>query len=323
MLLIVSMGIPASNYRTAKEGFRYSGAIIQIIDWERKKIVKEISYTSPPEHLGEGLSMQFKGATIFNDEYYVVTNTEIIEYDLATWTLERVASDKTFNDLHGLMVTDDSIYLCNTGLEMIQVLNHDFEIIEEINLASKPTWTRFDKDTDYRKLATTKPHEIHVNHAFMIHDNLWVTRLHKFDAANALDPSEKISLRSDAGCHDGIVQGGSIYFTSVNGHILKVDMEKREVVQDIDIGNLVKGPLGWTRGLEVVGNQAFVATTALRHSRFKRYLKWITDPKSEGKIPSTIFQIDLSKEVVVDSYEIGTYTAAAVYTILKHPDSDS
>jgi len=323
MQLIVSMGIPAKNYRTAKEGFRYNGAVIQIIDWEKKKIVKEISYTSPPEHLGEGLSMQFKGATIFKDKYYVVTNTEILAYDLATWALERVASDRTFNDLHGIMVTNDFLYLCNTGLEMIQILNHDLEIVGEINLACKPTWAHFNKKTDYRKIATTKPHEIHVNHAFMINDDLWVTRPHKFDAINPLDPREKIPLMPDSGCHDGIVRGNFIYFTSVNGHILKVDIEKRQVVQDINIGNLVNGPLGWTRGLEVVGSQAFVATTALRGSKFKKYLKWILEPNSKSKIPTTLFQIDLSKEVVVNSYKIAEYSGSGVYTILKHPDSDN
>ena len=119
MNLIVSMGIPAQDVHKRQEGFRYNGAVIQVIDWSRKRIVKEISYNSPQENKGNGLSLQFKGASIFNNKYYVVTNTEVLIYGLEDLTLEKVITLPSFNDLHGVLPSADCIYVCNTGLEIV------------------------------------------------------------------------------------------------------------------------------------------------------------------------------------------------------------
>jgi len=327
MLLIVSMGVPVKKPDLKQEGKNFNKAVIQIIDWDKKTIVDEISYKSPPENLGPGLSMQFKGASIFKGKYFVVTNTEILRYQLSNWELETVISHPTFNDLHGVLPFKNLLYVCNTGLEIVQAVSDNSEIKQEINLATVPTYERFNKNQDYRLIATTKPHEIHVNHLFVIDGELWATRGHKSDCINVYDDSQRISLRCSSGnrenvlCHDGLVRDSLIYFTSVNGYILVVDKIKRTIVKEININRIknLDKRLGWVRGLEIVDNYAFIATSKLRSTSFKAYTRWVLTG-NEPSMKSSIIQIDLNKNKIVYRYEMDKYHSHAIYSILKHPD---
>jgi hypothetical protein len=83
-----------------------------------------------------------------------------------------VISPPSFHDLHGVTIVDDEIAIANTGLDMVQFLDLSGRIVREVNLASVPTWERFDRATDYRRAVSTKPHEIHPNYLFQI-DGQW------------------------------------------------------------------------------------------------------------------------------------------------------
>ena len=105
------MGVPDKNYRKRPEGFKHVKAIVQVVDWDKKKINHEISYVPPESNIGNGMSIQFKGASIYNNSYYVVTNTELLCYDMRNWALETVFTHKTFNDLHAVLPTKDRLYI--------------------------------------------------------------------------------------------------------------------------------------------------------------------------------------------------------------------
>ena len=329
MVFIISMGIPAKNYRKLKEGFRYDGAVIHVIDWKRKRVIKEITYKSPPEHLGRGMSMQFKGASIYNGEkYYVVTNTEVLCYDICGWKLVDVYSQRDFNDLHSVLRVKDKIYVCNTGLEIVQVFSSDWMLLDEINLCSVPTWDRFDRFKDYRRVPTTKPHEVHVNHLFVLGGHVFATRGQKQDVVDLLDMSTKIQLSKEQDhkniilCHDGLVKGDRIFFTQVDGRILEVERGNLNNVSVLDLNSLnsTRKKLGWVRGLEVVDDFAFVGTSKMRGSRFKEYTEWAVKG-SRKAMPSSIIQVDLRRKRIVDYYELERYKGHAIYTILQHPCS--
>lgn len=324
MNLIISMGIPAKDFEKKEEGFRFDGAVIQIIDWPQKKIIKEIVYTPPSEHLENGLSVQFKGAAIFENQYFVVTNTELIIYNMSNWTIEKVISHPSFNDLHGVLPLRDKIYICNTGLELIQELDYSGNIVNEINIASTATSDRFDRIKDYRTIATTKPHEIHVNHLFILNEDLWATQGNLRSAVNIENRTAKLVFsdlfmpEETILCHDGIIKGDHIFFTTVNAHIVIFDKNTKRLVKDIDVNQLNSSDraIGWTRGLHVVGNSAFLGITAMRHSKFKNYIKWFLR-KGRQTMPSSIIEIDLESEKIIDSYEMEKYQGHAIYSILK------
>lgn len=323
------MGIPKHNVQKINEGFRFQKAVIQIIDWKRKKVLKEIEYAPPKEHLGKDLSIQFKGAYIYGIFYYVVTNTEVLCYNLNTWILEDIISLPCFNDLHGVMRKDDLLYIVNTGLEVIQVFDlKKRKIINEYNMASTPTYERFDPYTDYRQIATTKPHEAHVNHVFNIDDNIWATRGQKRDAIS-LDSSDQIELPPSVNgekiilCHDGIIRFDKLYFTTVDAHIIAYDPTNKELLDDLDVRkiNNTKYNLGWTRGLEIVGENAFLGLSKMRPTTFKQYTSWFVRNK-KNDMPSSIIQIDMNKTYIEDYYIMENYKGHAIFTILKHPDSN-
>ena len=331
MKLLVSMGIPAKDIKKREEGFRYVKAVIQIIDWCDKKVIKEINYTSPLENLGGGLSQMFKGAAIHNNYCYVVSNTEVLRYDLSNWELTSLYTDKSFNDLHGVLPTGDGVYVCNTGLEIVQKIESYGEpcakVVSEINIASQPTWQRFNNKIDYRTIPTTKPHEAHINHLFTIRKKVWVNLGNSRKAICVTDPNLFIDMDSyfdqneKVLCHDGLVVGDKIYFTSVSGKIIIVDKNYLKVEKIINlnkINNLDKD-IGWTRGIEVVGTKAYVGITKVRRSRFKEYTKYlVTGEKSS--MPSSIIELDLEREVITDAYEAQNYQGHGIYSIIKLPE---
>jgi len=319
MKLIVSMGIPVEDYDRRPYGARFNKAIIQVIDWDNKTVLEEIEHIPSKENLGADVSTMFKGAMVKGDYYWVVTNTEVLKYNWKTWELEDIYSDKTFNDLHAVLPLDDHIMICNTGLEMIQIFDYKWNLLQEVNLASVPTYERFDRNTDYRTVGTTKPHEVHANHIFELDNEIWVTR-GRHGAARLNDFSAKITM--DVGlCHDGLVREDKIYFSTVQGHIMAVDRRTLEIEDDIDINkdSPAGKQIGWTRGLEVVGNKAYLGITKIRGSKFKEYTKWIV--KGEGILmPSSMLEIDLGTKNIVDTYKMQNYQDAAAYTIIRHPE---
>ncbi len=326
MLFIVSMGIPKQNVKQLNEGFRFEKAVIQLIDWNRKKVVKEIEYSSPEKHVGKNLSIQFKGSCLHGEDYFVVTNTEILRYDLNSWCLEDVISLKSFNDLHGVIRSGNCLYIVNTGLEMIQIFDLERQVIvDEINMTVRPTWERFDPDKDYRLIATTKPHEAHVNHVFQIDGQIWATRGQKREAVNIKDFSQKIQLPPVEGdkvvlCHDGIVRSDKVYFTTVDSHILVFDKENKALIDDYDIRsmNTTGYSLGWTRGLEIVGERAFLGLSKMRATTFKDYTSWFIRGQQKA-MPSSILNIDMNKREITDYYIMENHKGHAIYTISLLP----
>ena len=317
------MGIPAKNYHKKAEGFRYESAVIQVLDWSTKTAIKTIKYVPPVEHLGEGLSVMFKGAAVYKDKIYVATNTEVVVYDLVSLRCENVISHASFHDLHAVFVKDEDIYVCNTGLEIVQKLDSRGHQREEWNLATVPTWERFDRSRDYRGVATTKPHEVHINHLFELEGEVWVTLGGAMKARPLQKESPCIDMKprcEDATvlCHDGLVKDDYIYFTSVDGNIIIVSRDTRKVEDRIDLATLSVGgaALGWTRGLEIVGNKAYIGATKLRGSKFKEYTKWLLT-RNGASMPSSILEVDLIEKCISDVYPMGVDRSCAIYSIIE------
>ena len=177
MKIILTAGIPIKNARSVqeknKENFlRFERGEILIIDWDLKKPkFSTVSYVSPPGQRNP--AVMFKGGEIKDGKLNVVTNSEIIIYDIKTWDILKTITHCHFNDLHGVMEKDNHFWLVNTGLEMVQVVTADEQIIAEYNLTETPTWERFDRSVDFRFIGSTKPHFVHVNHVFEVKSKIY------------------------------------------------------------------------------------------------------------------------------------------------------
>jgi len=322
MQLLVTMAIPKkgiSRFHEGFEGYAFECARIEILDWETKKCVRKIEYRPPSENLGEGLSVRFTGGFPYEGKWFQTSGTELIIYNTFDWSVEKVISHNSFHDLHGVMVVDGEIVLVNTGLEMIQFLDMNGTILREVNVASTPTWERFDHNIDYRRVVSTKPHEAHPNHAFQIDGQWWVTRCLKCDAINLEDHQQRINIEVGQP-HDGIIRGDYLYFTTTNAHLVIADVSSRKVVDVINLNALndSKRQLGWCRGLEVVGNVAYIGFSRLRESKWKETFRTARNVLRGQLRDSHIDKIDIKRRLLVDSYEYGPQDSSAIFTLMAY-----
>ncbi len=322
MKLLVTMAVPKAGitaYSVGREGYVFVGARIEVLDWDKKESIGIVEYVPPPENLGEGCSVRFTGGCPYRGKWYQTSGTELVIYDPTDWTVERVISHPSFHDLHGISVVDDTMLIVNTGLEMLQFLSEEGEIVREVNMASVPTWERFDRNTDYRCVASTKPHEAHVNHAARIDGQWWVTRCVKKDAVNADNPEERIDI-GVGNPHDGIIRGDFIYFTTTNAHLVIANLATRRVEEIIDLNKFnPKGTkIGWCRGLEVEGDEAYVGFTRVRQSKWSGVFQVAKDVYHGRKRNSHIERINLERKELIDSYDYESQGSSAIFTLMNY-----
>lgn len=317
MHLLVTLSLPRPNILRSgdgREGHIFERALIEVVDWETREVVEEVDYTPPPENLGEGCSVRFTGGCAYDGRWFQCSGTEVVVYDPSDWSVERVISHPSFHDLHGLAVEGDEIAIANTGLEMVQILNRAGDIQREIPVAATPTWDRFDRSVDYRRVVSTKPHEVHPNHVFRIDGQWWVTRCLRQDAVNTENPDDRIDVRV-GNPHDGIVRGDFVYFTTTNAHLVVASTITRKVEQVIDINALNEqgGRIGWCRGIEVHEYMAYVGFTRLRYSPWAETFKTAKDVMRGRKRVSHIERIDLARGELVDSYDYERHRSGAIF----------
>ena len=104
----------------------------------------------------------------------------------------------------------------------------------EWSVLAEPPWSRFSDTTDYRKVASTKPHKSHPNFIFELNDEIWVTRARQRDAVCLHDSGRRIDIAVQFP-HDGLVSGERIYFTLVDGRVVVVNSRRLQVEEVIDV----------------------------------------------------------------------------------------
>src|SRR5450756_251840 len=65
-------------------------------------------------------------------------------------------------------------------------------------------------------------------------NDVWVTRLWQRDAICLTAPNRRIEIGLER-CHDGGRYEGSLYFTTVDGHLVVVDSETLTIKNSIDL----------------------------------------------------------------------------------------
>ena len=135
MNLLITAGIPHDKIDELQERYnenfrRYVKAELLFLDWHRKeKILWKRNYRSPSENRNP--AMMFKGGQRSGKRINVVTNSEIVIYESDSWNIKQVISHPHFNDLHSVMYSKKLYWVANTGLEIVQAVNNEGEIIEE------------------------------------------------------------------------------------------------------------------------------------------------------------------------------------------------
>ncbi|MFO7891946.1 MAG: hypothetical protein R6V04_16590 [bacterium] len=213
------------NLLGAGHGSKY--AELARLDWSNKKIDTLIKYKAPRRYCADRVpSVYFTSASLLDDLLYLCSTTQVFVYRYPALELIQEINHPYFNDIHHVTKIRDTIYVASTGIDAVLGFNEKGDLIKAQNTLGKNLWFRRSPDTDYRKIASTKPHDSHPNFVFNIGEDIWVTRFEQKDAVNLNNFNERIEINIERP-HDGHVVGEYIYFTTVNGCIVIVNKENK------------------------------------------------------------------------------------------------
>ncbi len=300
-------------------GNLYDDSRIALLDTSIGDISVKVRRRTPADLLPPGEpSHVFKSGAVLGGKLAVVSLTELLVYDLDSFRLERSLSHPSFNDLHDVDWIRDRWHVVDTGLDAVVVMTEEGVVEETISVGPEPTWDRFDPEVDYRRVASTKPHLAHPNHIVDGPGGPWVTRYWQQDAVCLDDPGRSLPIPFGPP-HDGILSNGLLWFTTVNGHLAAVDPGSGQVARHVDL-NEVEGPggrdLGWSRGLALEGETAFVGFSRLRGTTGREAMARLSGHGRQGPLPTRVVAYDLRRMTIEAVWDLQEAGFDAVFGIL-------
>jgi hypothetical protein len=321
--IYVSGGRPRSTvFRKLEEWQSCERALLIELDPTNNQSRACVDYVSPPEVGPEVLpSVLFKSATLRGNKLYTCTSTEVLVYELPSFRLEHYISLPFFNDLHHVCPTQrGTLLVVVTGLDMVVEITTTGSLVREWSVLDEDPWTRFSRQTDYRRVPTTKPHHSHPNHAFELGEEVWVTRLQQRDAICLTTPGPRIDIAVQKP-HDGYVFGGRIYFTTVDGHIVIANPKSLQVEQTIDLNqmnNQSDQVLGWCRGVLPIDERwVWVGFTRVRPTKFVENVSWIKHGHRHKSTHVALY--DLERKTCEQEIELEPHGVGVVFSLLPVP----
>ena len=258
--------------------YEYQRGLVLELDTKSGAARVVVDYVSPADVCPpKAPAILFKSGTLVGDLLYVTTQTEIMAFRVPSFERVMYVSLPLFNDVHHVRPTPrGTLLVANTGLDMVVEVTHAGDIVEIWNVLGEDPWARFDRETDYRLVPTTKPHLAHPNHVFYIGDEPWATRFQQRDAVSLLDPERRIDIGLER-IHDGVVHAGHVYFTTVDGKVAIADTSTLEIIRVIDLTQSHPSDmlLGWARSVLVDGNHLWVGFSRIRPTKIRENVGWV------------------------------------------------
>jgi hypothetical protein len=310
------------------EWFGFDQAVILRVDPDNGAVETMMEYVSPPEVCpwDQNPSILFKSATLEGDRLYACTQTEIIVFALPGFEKVGYVSHPYFNDVHHVRPTSQgTLAVANTGLDMVLEMSLEGRVLKEYSVIGEDPWSRFSREVDYRQVVTTRPHKSHPNHVFFLGEELWVTRSEEKDAICLTHPGERAFDIAIEFPHDGLVNNGKVYFTTVNGFLVCFDAATRQRLAAHDLTRFsgAPGALGWCRGLHLVSEGlAMVGFSRVRHTTITKNLRWLKQITGLSKAPAIpastrVVAFDLARGAPVWELDLEPFGMNAVFSI--HP----
>jgi len=198
-------------------------------------------------------------------------------------------------------------------------------VVREWDVLGGDPWQRFSRHTDYRRIASTKPHLSHPNFVFQIGEDYWVTRGVQGDAICLTQPQKRVKITSVTP-HDGFVYRGHIYFTTVDGTIVIVNQDTLEIEKIVDlkaIDNHRGALLGWCRGLHVLDeSRIWVGFTRVRKTKFKENVNWVKQGFHNEEKPTHISLYDIRALKRLKDIDLEPYALNVLFGIYPAHISD-
>lgn len=327
--LLITGAILRENGFALGEGKYYGKAVLLKLNLATGNIEELLNISDGNQNTPDiHPNLEFTVGDVDNDKLWLSTDTEIRLYSYPKLDLLTSYSHPCFHNIHSVAVRNEELYVTSTGLDTIVILDKQTgDIIDRKNTEYKPLWHRFSSEIDYRKLYSTRPHDCHPNYIFWIDNQPWVTRCTQEDAVCLSDQSKRIDISGplkEISVHDGIVNNGKVYFTSVDGCIIIADQKSLATIETIELYNISDygGIRGWCRGLYIKDNLFYIGFSRLRKTKAKGKLAWLSrfsshlSPSKE----SSVLVFDINKRIIVRDYPIYNDAIDAIYSILPEPD---
>lgn len=263
--------------------------------------VREVLHFDPPPALAVP-SKGFTGASwVVTDrgrDLLVCGAAAVFRFDGRSMAESGVLALPSFNDLHGVTATRDRIYVVNTGMDCIDVFDHDGRFVgthgfdaawmaahrlrgetparaEWLGLHARgwsggPTEFRAVDDEDrYYRVDMQEPYHrrqqrdyVHPNHVQIVDGRVLVTSLVRCGVVDVGSWHQVVSVQSPP--HDGIAADDGYYVTRVDGYVEVCDIGRPgDRPRVIDVSTLA-GMTGWCRGLMVTPDALWVGFTEIR-----------------------------------------------------------
>jgi hypothetical protein len=308
---------PRSVLDHDQQWYDYQQGLILQVDPAGGQTTTRMVYVSPPGTHGPGQPVLFKAGTAHGDRLFVCTQTEVLVYTVPSFTQAAHISLPCFNDVHHACLSPAGhLLVAVSGLDLVVEVDLNGKALREWDVWDGKPWTRFSKQTDYRYVASTKPHKSHPNYVFCVGDEIWATRFEQKDALCLNRPGRQIEIGIER-VHDGFSHAGKLYFTTVNGRVVIANPDTLQVEEVIDLTELHDPSvlLGWCRGILVQGSLAWVGFSRIRPTRFREAVSWVRQGFKVSQA-THIALYDLAAKRCLGEIELESHGLNAVFSIL-------
>ena len=321
--LLITGGKQRGDAVWHKEFRHYEKAMLARLDLATGKVTSVYEHVTPPHLCAEGSpSIVFKSATLTADRLYLSTETEVLILGWPDLKLIYHLTHPSFNDVHHVTPHGEDLYVVSTGLDMVVRFDRNYQAVEFLPVLDEAPWSRFSPQTDWRRVASTKPHKAHPNFLFFLDDEPWVTRCECRDAVKLRDFNQRIHVGVER-VHDGNVRQDQVEFTTVDGHVVYADARTHQVTRVVPLAPMVRSDsmLGWCRGLHQEGALTYVGFSRLRPTRLFQNLRWLKHQITEREaprefLPTRVSAFDLQAGRLVRDYSLEEAEMAAVFSII-------
>ena len=304
--------------------YEYQKGVILELDTVSGAATTRIEYVSPVDAAPPARpAILFKSGTLVGDLLYLCTQTEVMVYRVPSFERLTYISLPMFNDVHHVRPTPNgNLLVANTGLDMVVELEHDGSLVGAWNVLGDDPWGRFSRDTDYRLVASTKPHLAHPNHLFYIGDEPWVSRFQQKDAISLVDPTRRIDIGLER-IHDGFVHEGRVYFTTVDGKIAIADTGTLRVVEVLDLTRAHPADmlLGWARSIYLEESRMWVGFSRIRPTKIRENVGWVLRGLKRD-FGTHVGCYDVRTGKSLGQYNVEPFGLSAIFGIFPAPKPD-
>lgn len=274
---------------------RCDAALLVELDISDLSVSLVKTYVSPSEvRASHESTVVFKAGQANRDALLLCTTTEVLECATdETFVVRRRVSHPYLNDVHHVIEDRerDGVLIASTGLDSVIALDWSGELSTAWYLGDGAMWERFESDRDYRRVESTKPHDVHPNYLFYAADSLYVNFCHqrKCMPITGSGPEFDYSPLGAVG-HDGVLDRGRVLVTTVNGKVAEFEEASGRLLRQLDLNTIHGGgqPLGWCRAIEPLDAARWiVGFSRLRPTRWHRNVNWVRRSiTGGGRIPA-------------------------------------